>query len=851
MRCNLGLKFVLGGLLAVFGMSAQAYTQFCVGSTAALAAALSRAQSASDTTVIELQTQGSPYHFDQVPAASQFLNAVKLLGGYDSTCANRVVNPENTVVDGGNKLGILGMQGSITVEGIRFQNFNELFTLEIGRFDYAVSGLTASIRNNEFIVAGLSVEMYCSDNETIQIDNNLIARSNGDGIYVGSYCGAADNPHATNTNPVELTGNTVVSGRARGIEIYSAGSTGLYNNIVWGNTGIDIYLQTGVQSDNAAGTALFDDNTFDSGSIFGNHGSGSGGDDSNDPQFIAPTSGNYRLQSTSPAVNTGDTNAPGLTSIDLDGNPRIVGVAPDRGAYESAVDDRTIGTTLTVTNTGDNGGSNPAPGAQTGTLRQAIVDANFAGGMHYIEFNINDGGSCPWIINTAADLPYISAPGLSINGFTQPGSKKNILSGSDLAYRCIVLNGGQRNQSMGLTFTGASSGFYWIQGLAFEGWGTALNISAGQNNLVWGNQFGGSLVYNAQQLTPNGIDIWLCGGTTTSTIGGIDPADRNIIAGAGASGSPTSPDSASYGGSGIAMGANCGSGGNTIVNNLIGMDASEYTTTNGNAVGIQLETADNAISGNVIGNNNNGIQVLGTGAYNNTIFDNLIGVTEPPVFCFSGTCPNNYSAANQAGIYFWQGAYKNYVVGNTITNNTLYGIELINGGTYENQIAQNSIYGNPASWATNGAEVNLDGYTYVTTYSLTTTAPPNNYRNYPIISSAEGSSTIGTITGYLRSTNDTYSIEVHSSPTCEAGGAYAHNPIGTTVITNTDATHHYDGTGTFSFNILSPLSLSGRYITATAIDSSGNTSQFSACQPYLCDVIFRHGFDSATAEKCQ
>ena len=37
---------------------------------------------------------------------------------------------------------------------------------------------------------------------------------------------------------------------------------------------------------------------------------------------------------------------------------------------------RVSAATFTVTNTGDNGGVNPAPGAGTGTLRQAIVDAN-------------------------------------------------------------------------------------------------------------------------------------------------------------------------------------------------------------------------------------------------------------------------------------------------------------------------------------------------------------------------------------------------------------------------------------------------------------------------------------------
>jgi len=67
-----------------------------------------------------------------------------------------------------------------------------------------------------------------------------------------------------------------------------------------------------------------------------------------DPQFVAPitttaaptTTGDYRLQAGSPAIDAGDDdaiNATGVT-IDLDGNPRIVGGAVDMGAYEAQPD---------------------------------------------------------------------------------------------------------------------------------------------------------------------------------------------------------------------------------------------------------------------------------------------------------------------------------------------------------------------------------------------------------------------------------------------------------------------------------------------------------------------------------
>jgi hypothetical protein len=57
------------------------------------------------------------------------------------------------------------------------------------------------------------------------------------------------------------------------------------------------------------------------------------GNISSDPQFVNPTAGNYRLQSSSACVNSGDNTAV-VGTTDLDGNPRIVSGTVDMGAYE-------------------------------------------------------------------------------------------------------------------------------------------------------------------------------------------------------------------------------------------------------------------------------------------------------------------------------------------------------------------------------------------------------------------------------------------------------------------------------------------------------------------------------------
>lgn len=59
---------------------------------------------------------------------------------------------------------------------------------------------------------------------------------------------------------------------------------------------------------------------------------GSSGNISADPQFVSST--DYHLQTTSPAVDAGNSSAPSLQATDLDGNPRVCGPTVDLGAYE-------------------------------------------------------------------------------------------------------------------------------------------------------------------------------------------------------------------------------------------------------------------------------------------------------------------------------------------------------------------------------------------------------------------------------------------------------------------------------------------------------------------------------------
>src|SRR4051812_30634032 len=87
------------------------------------------------------------------------------------------------------------------------------------------------------------------------------------------------------------------------------------------------------------------------------------------------------------------------------------------------------GATLVVLNTNDSG---------TGSLRQAIIDANAASGADLINFNVPGVGVRT--INLMSPLPPITEA-LTIDGYSQPGSSVNTLAIGDNAVLRIELNG--------------------------------------------------------------------------------------------------------------------------------------------------------------------------------------------------------------------------------------------------------------------------------------------------------------------------------------------------------------------------------------------------------------------------
>ena len=102
----------------------------------------------------------------------------------------------------------------------------------------------------------------------------------------------------------------------------------------------------------------------------------------------------------------------------------------------------------------------------------------------------------------------------------------------------------------------------------------------------------------------------------------------------------------------------------------------------------------------------------------------------------------------------------------------------------------------------------------------------NNLQNFPLIASAVSGGGATTIHGTLNSTiNTTFRLEFFSNTACDPSG----HGEGETFLGFTDVTT--DGGGNASFMVTFPTTVpAGQFITATATDPDGNTSEFSECE---------------------
>jgi titin len=313
------------------------------------------------------------------------------------------------------------------------------------------------------------------------------------------------------------------------------------------------------------------------------------------------------------------------------------------------LEDRTLLSTFLVTNTGDNGGVNPLPGAGTGTLRQAIVDANAAGTgtattPDLIQFNIptTDPGynstTAAFTIQPLSALPTVTDT-LVLDGYSQPGATANTLAVGDNAVLNTVISGSLAGAVDGLVIGVGNS---TVRGLVIDNFasGSGLVLNASGNDVVVGNFIGTDATGESAAANNIGINS----NSPGDRIGGVSPGDRNIISG----NNSALPDSADGGSRPADFGIAPGNV-NLIEGNYIGTDKSG-TSPLGNGTGIVGGSNSTiggltATAGTGAGNVVSGNVVFGIGPVGNQnlITGNLIGTTATGVAALG----------NGAGIHIW------------------------------------------------------------------------------------------------------------------------------------------------------------------------------------------------------
>ncbi len=522
------------------------------------------------------------------------------------------------------------------------------------------------------------------------------------------------------------------------------------------------------------------------------------------------------------------------------------------------LEDRRLMANFTVTSTANSG---------AGTLREAITQANATTAADVINFNIAGSGMKVITIPTSLDVTqpvtidattqpgYAGSPlvqvrrtGTSFNDGIQLNASNSVIRGLSVTefVNGIVVNAANvtiEKSYIGLDPTGAAVA-NTADGIVVT---TAGNFVTIRDNIISGNgqdgvdlsadnaRFTGNIIgldptgLLARPNAANGIRVTANGDSLTLGDGG--DANRNIISGNGFSalrflaaasngliinnyfgldktGNVRIANNANsivainasslsigvpalgnrFGGNGVDIFGN--SINNVVTDNVFGVGANPAINVGG-GTGISVAGNLNTITNNIVGNNTTGIRVEGS---NNTATGNFIGVL-----------PSGQAVGGNTGIWIPSGS-SNYVLGNTIANCALNGVQ-VSAGT-------NNYF---------------DNVTWANTRSYRIEAIANDSLHQPVISSVSenpsGSYTINV--AYLSVPVGTYQIKLYSSDQAgNAASGHTQRLLQTATFTSVggDATRSYTVTGT---------PLDSKFITATiseviSTNVFGSTSEPSA-----------------------
>ncbi len=468
-----------------------------------------------------------------------------------------------------------------------------------------------------------------------------------------------------------------------------------------------------------------------------------------------------------------------------------------------ALEDRCVPTVITVTGIGDtiavdgvvtlrealtaantNAASGDAPAGQAGP---GIVDR--------IEFNIPGAGV--HTISPTSPLPTVTDP-VVIDGYTQPGASANTnaLNAGINAVLLIELNGGPDGGGVGGLRVNADGTV--IRGLNIHGSGDEITVNA-SNVIIAGNFIGTNPAGMADgSFGQFGIRVET---GDNNVFGGAAAADRNLISG------------------GVQGGIFLTGNGTLIQGNYIGTDVTgtlALNDANAGGPGITGASASNtSILGNLIsGNIGGGVVISQFPTGGGRIQGNFIGTQRDGVSALGnnlGIVTNGSRGLLIGGTSPGQG--------NTIAFNRFDGV-IITNNDFGDAILSNSIFSNGEL----GISLLVLSVPLPNDPGDGDILPGNRGQNYPVITSVTSAGGNTTIAGTFNSTPSTngFRLEFFANAAADPTGfGEGQTFLGFTTV-NTDAA------GNATFSVTLPVTVAnGQFITATATDPNGNTSEFS------------------------
>ena len=460
------------------------------------------------------------------------------------------------------------------------------------------------------------------------------------------------------------------------------------------------------------------------------------------------------------------------------------------------------GPSFVVTNTNDTG---------AGSLRQAIVAANGTAGTDTITFDIP--GSGVHTISPLTPLPVITEA-VTIDGYSQPGASESTVGFGVApdAHLLIELSGDAVESPgpvpAGLELRGPNS---TVKGLVINGDfqdGILIAGASASGNTIRGNYIG----TDPTGMTSNGVlgfgvDIQ---GASTNVVGGTTAAERNVISGNGVEA-----------GAGVRIIGSTATE-NAVRGNVIGLSANGRLELP-NRVGVDVAGAasDNDVGSTfpsnwIAGNTQDGVRISASG---NRVQGNFIGFTwleEASVVQLGNDGHGIRVSASQTQIS-----------NNTIANSGGDGV-FVAAETGRVSIRSTRTRFNAGL----GIDLEPDGVTPNDGVGDADSGP-NGLQNFPELEDVTFDGSSVTVQGTLESTpSTTFALDFFSSSAslanpdgCDPTGFGE----GANAFGSANVTTNVDGFATISATFTAPSVSPGAFITATATDPDGNTSEYSKC----------------------